>query len=107
MMRGTVLTGGADTYWFTELEAVAEQVQAAVMSLRDRYEAGEHGKNLHEPFIAHHLHVIRGDRAYQHGEPMPPKAKCLILGLTLRTYYRRIEDATEYVHDFITLPNAA
>lgn len=107
MMRGTALTSGADTYWATELEALADEVQAAVAEMRDRYDSGAHARNLHEPFIAHHLHVIKGERAHKSGEPMPPGDKARKLKISIATYYRRIDEATDYVHVFIDEKRAA
>ena len=98
LMRGTALTSGPDLFSVSERESLAQKVQDAVGYLKWRYDKGEYAENLADPFIAHHLHVIRGQRAMRDGKPMPATVKANILGLSRRTYYRRIDAATEFIH---------
>lgn len=101
MMYG--ISGGVERWLEREKsESIALAVTNAISYMRWLHEDGQ-CPNMHDPFLACHIHVIRGDYAINQttGRPMSAEHKARILGMSVRTYYRRIEMATDFIHNYL------
>lgn len=97
------ISGGVEGYIEREeSEALVQAVSNAIGFMRWRFEEGL-CPNMHEPFLACHLHVIRGDYAINQttGRPMSVAVKARVLGMSESTYRRRIEMATMFIAEYL------